>query len=97
MPTAAKERALTDQLRQRARILLPADRACSEAVVFALRPGCRRRDLPDRFPSPVTCWRRHPDWAAARGLDTGKLFLDTTFVEARKGAKRSARPSAARA
>lgn len=34
---------------------------------------------------------------AAGGLDTAELFLDATFVEARKGGRKSARPSAARA
>jgi transposase len=33
---------------------------------------------------------------AAGGLDLTELFLDTTFVEARKGATKSGRPSAAR-
>ncbi len=33
---------------------------------------------------------------AAGGLDLAELFLDTTFVEARKGATKSGRPSAAR-
>jgi transposase len=34
---------------------------------------------------------------AAGGLDLDELFLDTTFVEARRGATRSGKPSAARA
>ena len=41
------------------------DRACFEGVVHVLRSGCRWQDLPDRFPSPATCWRRHRDWTAA--------------------------------
>ena len=31
-------------------------------VLFVLRSGCRWEDLPDCFPSPATCWRRHRDW-----------------------------------
>jgi transposase len=89
------------------------DRACFEGVVWVLRSGARWRDLPDRFPSPATCWRRHAEWTAAgiwddvwvvvleqlddRGrLRTGELFLDATFVPAKKGATGSAGGRAAR-
>ena len=78
MPSVARERELNDRLWERVRPLLPAytpsprggrpradDRACFEAAVFVLRNGLRWRDLPDRFPSPVTCWRRHRDWTEA--------------------------------
>src|SRR6476469_10706851 len=78
MPTIAAERELAESLWERVRPLLPAytpsprggrpradDRACFEAAVFVLRNGRRWRDLPDRFPSPVTCWRRHRDWTEA--------------------------------
>jgi transposase len=77
MPTA-RERRLVDRLWERVRPLLPpapprphggrpraSDRACFAAVVYVLRSGRRWRDLPDRFPSPVTCWRRHRDWTEA--------------------------------
>jgi transposase len=78
MPSVAHEQELNDRLWGRARLLLPEhtpspkggrpradDRACFEAIVFVLRNGLRWRDLPDRFPSPATVWRRHAAWTAA--------------------------------
>ena len=75
MPSVEREKELNDRLWARVRPLLPAraprpkggrpradDRACFEGIVFVLRNGLRWRDLPDRFPSPATCWRRHADW-----------------------------------
>ena len=41
------------------------DRLCFLGVLFVLRSGCRWEDLPDCFPSPATCWRRHTAWSAA--------------------------------
>lgn len=37
-------------------------RACLEGIIFVLTNGCRWKDLPERYPSPATCWRRHRDW-----------------------------------
>jgi transposase len=34
------------------------DRAALEGILWVLKTGARWRDLPDRFPSPATCWRR---------------------------------------
>ena len=78
MPSVAREKELNDRLWERVRPLLPAytpsprggrpradDRGCFEAAVFVLRNGLRWRDLPEHFPSPVTCWRRHRDWTEA--------------------------------
>ena len=75
MPSVAREQELNDRLWERVAPLLPSyrpspkggrpradDRACFEGIVFVLRNGLRWRDLPDRFPSPVTCWRRHMEW-----------------------------------
>jgi transposase len=118
---------LTDELWERVAPFLPqvapcpeggrpraSDRECFEGIVWILRSGARWRDLPDRFPSPITCWRRHRDWTAAgvwqnvwdlvlveleeRGrLDVNELFIDATFIPAKKGGTRSARQNAAKA
>ena len=124
MPSVQAEQELAERLWERVQPLLPPerpkpkggrpradDRACFAAILFVLRSGCRWRDLPDTFPSPVTCWRRHRDWTdagawyrvwhlvlaeldAAGRLDTSELALDATFVEARKGGRRSPAPCA---
>jgi transposase len=75
MPSVIREKELNDRLWVRVRPLLPAytpspkggrpradDRACFEAIVYVLRNGLRWRDLPERFPSAATCWRRHAEW-----------------------------------
>jgi transposase len=76
MPDAATERELMDRLWDRVRPLLPPpppkggrpfadDRACFEGIVYLLRNGLRWRQMPDCYPSGVTCWRRHRDWTEA--------------------------------
>jgi len=37
-------------------------RACLEGVLWVLKTGARWQDLPERYPSPTTCWRRLRDW-----------------------------------
>lgn len=37
-------------------------RACLEGILWILRTGARWSDLPKRFPSSSTCWRRHKEW-----------------------------------
>lgn len=37
-------------------------RACFEGILWVLRTGARWRDLPERFPSGSTCWRRLQQW-----------------------------------
>lgn len=37
-------------------------RECLEGILWVLFTGARWKDLPDRYPSPCTCWRRHRDW-----------------------------------
>ena len=37
-------------------------RACLEGVIFILKNGSRWKDLPEQYPSPSTCWRRHRQW-----------------------------------
>ena len=38
-----------------------AARACLEGILWVLRTGARRKDLPTHLPSPATCWRRHKE------------------------------------
>lgn len=45
------------------------NRACLEGVLWVLRSGARWRDLPERYPSPSTCWRRLGEWEAEGVLD----------------------------
>ena len=37
-------------------------RDCLEGVLWILRTGARWSDMPKRFPSGSTCWRRHKQW-----------------------------------
>lgn len=37
-------------------------RACLEGVLWVLQSGARWKDLPERYPSPATCWRRLKEW-----------------------------------
>jgi transposase len=41
------------------------DRWCLEGILWILRSGARWRDMPKRFPSGTTCWRRLQEWEAA--------------------------------
>ena len=53
------------------------DRACFEGILWVLRSGARWRDLPDRFPSPSTCWRRLNEWEdAGVFVDIWHAFID---------------------
>ncbi len=78
MPDAATERQLNDRPWERVRSLLPPrpghprggrpfadDKACFAGIVYQLRNAIRWNDMPDQFPSGVTCWRRHRDWTRA--------------------------------
>jgi transposase len=38
------------------------DRQVLEGILWVLRSGARWRDLPDRYPSASTCWRRLQQW-----------------------------------
>lgn len=38
------------------------NRACLEGILWVLRTGARWCDLPERYPSPSTCWRRLKRW-----------------------------------
>jgi transposase len=54
------------------------DRACLEGILWVLRSGARWRDLPERYPSPSTCWRRLVEWEGEGVLvEIWHAFLDT--------------------
>ena len=68
-------RLLTDAQWEKVRPLLPrprsrrrggrpraSDRKVLEGLLWILRSGARLQDLPEEFPSQVTCWRRLRDW-----------------------------------
>ena len=67
------------------------DRWCLEGIVWLLRSGARWQDVPKRFPSGTTCWRRLKEWEEAGvweevwqnmlgELDSqGRLDLEETF------------------
>jgi hypothetical protein len=38
------------------------DRGCLEGILWVLRTGARWGDLPSRYPSPATWWRRLAEW-----------------------------------
>lgn len=68
-------------------------RDCVEGILWILRTGARWKDLPRRFPSPSTCWRRLRDWTNAgiweqawsrllRRLDArGQVKTEETFAD----------------
>lgn len=98
---------ITDEQWERIKPLIPArkrsakggrppaaDRACLEGILWVLRSGARWRDLPERYPSPSTCWRRLVEWEGEGVLvkiwqafldaldDQGVLDWDEVFVDA---------------
>lgn len=38
------------------------DRTTLNGILFVLRNGLRWQDLPEKYGSPVTCWRRLAQW-----------------------------------
>lgn len=66
-------------------------RACFEGILWVLRSGSRWKDLPSRFPSYTTCWRRFAKWSSEGVWDralkrvlhkldaAGKLNWDESF------------------
>ncbi len=40
-------------------------RPCLEGILWVLKSGARWQDLPERYPSPSTCWRRFQSWTRA--------------------------------
>ena len=39
-----------------------SDRGCFEGILWVLRTGARWEDVPDKYPSGSTCWRRLGEW-----------------------------------
>ena len=85
-----------------------------EGIFWILRTGARWKDLPERYPSPSTCWRWLKLWEEKgvwekiwrtfirrldqRGqIDWSECFMDGTFVSAKKGVQKSAKPRGGRA
>ena len=124
----AKERwKLTDEQWEKIEALLPKpkkskrggrpwieNRKVFEGILWILRTGAPWADLPKKYSSPSTCWRRlrlweeQGVWLRAWGaflaqldergqLDWSEAFIDGSFAPAKKGAKLSEKPSAARA
>src|SRR5450432_2578407 len=88
----------------------PADnRACFEGILWVLRSGARWKDLPGKYPSPSTCWRRLRDWEAAGlwlkiwrcflgELDAaGRLDWSETFADGSFAPAKKGAPASARA
>ena len=40
------------------------NRQVLEGILQVLRTGARRQDMPERYTSASTCWRRHRFWEA---------------------------------
>ena len=89
------------------------NRAVLNGILWVLRTGAAWADLPERFPSGSTCFRRFSRWVKegifrqiletlarhleeAGQIDLSECFIDGTFVLAKKGAKKSEKPSGAR-
>jgi transposase len=54
------------------------NRAVLEGILWILRTGARWQDLPDRYPSPSTCWRRLQLWEEEEvWLEIWRAFLST--------------------
>jgi transposase len=90
------------------------DRRCLEGILWILWTGAQWSELPRRYGSPSTCWRRLKEWEETGVLlhlwraflaqlnDQQKLrwdecFADGSFIPAKKGERRSGKPSGARA
>ncbi len=90
------------------------NRLVFEGILWILRTGARWKDLPERYPSPSTCWRRLKLWEEQgvwekiwrifirrldkKGqIDWAEVFMDGTFVSAKKGAQKSGKRRGERA
>ena len=60
------------------------NRACLEGILWLLRTGARWQDMPDRYPSGSTCWRRLQEWQEADILvDIWQKLLGTLDAKQR--------------
>lgn len=44
-------------------------RDCIEGILWVLKTGARWKDLPDRYPSFATCWRRFRQWTESGAIE----------------------------
>jgi non-specific serine/threonine protein kinase len=74
------------------------DRRTLEGILYVLRTGCRWQDLPARYGSPTTCWRRLAQWQADSTWERlWTAFLETLEAQERRawaGADEELRPQA---
>lgn len=74
-PMSERDRVVTDEQWKKIEPLIPKapfrpkggrpradDRLVFEGILWIARSGARWKDLPDRYPSPTTCWRRLKQW-----------------------------------
>ncbi len=55
-----------------------SNRAVLEGILWVLRSKARWQDLPERYPSPSTCWRRLQRWEEENvWLEIWRAFLGT--------------------
>lgn len=60
------------------------DRLVLEGILWVLRSGARWRDLPERYPSASTCWRRLRDWEEEDiWLNIWRVFLSALDAQGR--------------
>lgn len=60
------------------------DRLVLEGILWVLRSGARWRDLPERYPSASTCWRRLRDWEEEElWLNIWRVFLSALDAQGR--------------
>jgi transposase len=75
MPMAKQKQFVTDEQWAKIEPLLPEykpspkggrrpkdNRDVFEGIAWVLRSGARWQDLPDKYPSSTTCWRRLQEW-----------------------------------
>lgn len=60
------------------------DRKVIEGILYVLRAGCRWKDLPTGFCSPITAWRRLKRWEEDGTWERLWLTLLTKLDEAQK-------------